>query len=138
MLCVALSADCLRRRYRWTQTLESVDVYVPIGTGVRAAQCSVKITGSRLTVGLKGQPPILGKGKERQRVTARSVHAAVFSFRSASVFAPNFVRAGRADKQPLFSFVLHRDCIYLVKGSECCFIGCWLRVGDNVSCFIHF
>ncbi|CDJ68242.1 nuclear movement domain-containing protein, putative [Eimeria necatrix] len=56
-------------KYRWTQTLESVDVYVPIGTGVRAAQCSVKITGSRLTVGLKGQPPILD-GEFSQKVHA--------------------------------------------------------------------
>lgn len=108
VFCVALSANCLRRRYRWTQTLESVDVYVPVGTGVRAAQCSVKVTGSRLTVGLKGQPPILGKEKASRRVTACFVHAAVFSFKSTSIFAPNFVRVGRADKHRLFSFVLHR------------------------------
>ncbi|CDI74621.1 nuclear movement domain-containing protein, putative [Eimeria praecox] len=56
-------------KYRWTQTLESVDVYVPMGEGVRAAQCQVKITATTLTLGLKGQEPIL-KGEFSQRVQA--------------------------------------------------------------------
>ncbi|KAL8452917.1 hypothetical protein Emag_002134 [Eimeria magna] len=56
-------------KYRWTQTLEAVDVYVPVGSGVRASQCVVKITASKLCVGLKGQPPILD-GEFSQRVHA--------------------------------------------------------------------
>lgn len=50
-------------RYRWTQTLESVDVYVPMGEGVRASQCQVKITATTLTLGFKGQAPILSEKK---------------------------------------------------------------------------
>ncbi|OEH78275.1 nuclear movement domain-containing protein [Cyclospora cayetanensis] len=56
-------------KYRWTQTLEAVDVYVPVGSGVRAAQCNVKITATRLIVGLKGQNPIL------DGVFSQKVHA---------------------------------------------------------------
>ncbi|CDJ31736.1 uncharacterized protein EMH_0010080 [Eimeria mitis] len=56
---VVFASRSAESRYRWTQTLESVDVYVPVGEGVRAAQCEVKITATRLTLGLKGQAPIL-------------------------------------------------------------------------------
>ncbi|KAL8439884.1 hypothetical protein Efla_000856 [Eimeria flavescens] len=56
-------------RYRWTQTLEAVDVYVPVGSGVRASQCVVKITSNKLCVGLKGQPPIV-EGDFSQKVHA--------------------------------------------------------------------
>ncbi|KAL8428067.1 hypothetical protein ACSSS7_007421 [Eimeria intestinalis] len=56
-------------KYRWTQTLEAVDVYVPVGNGIRASQCVVKITASKLCVGLKGQSPIID-GEFSQRVHA--------------------------------------------------------------------
>lgn len=47
-------------RYRWTQTLGAVDVYIPVPSGTRAGCCMVKITAGRLSVGLKGHAPIIG------------------------------------------------------------------------------
>ncbi|CAD8131856.1 unnamed protein product [Paramecium pentaurelia] len=46
-------------RYIWTQTLEEVQVYIPIPSTVTSKQLTVKIESSSLLVGLKGQPPIV-------------------------------------------------------------------------------
>ena len=45
--------------YSFSQTLESVDVYVPVRTGVKSRDIDVKITGTSLRVGVKGETPIL-------------------------------------------------------------------------------
>ena len=44
--------------YKWRQTLGDVDLTVPITPGTRAKQLSVDIKRKRISVGLKGQPPI--------------------------------------------------------------------------------
>ena len=45
--------------YKWMQTLEYVDVSVPVPEGTRAKQLDVKIGPKTLYVALKGQDPIL-------------------------------------------------------------------------------
>jgi hypothetical protein len=39
--------------------LDEVTVFVPLPDKVKAANLDVKLTGTKLTAGLKGQPPIL-------------------------------------------------------------------------------
>jgi len=46
-------------KYRWTQTLSDVTVFVPVPEGTRAKQLAVCIEQRSLRVGFKGQPPIV-------------------------------------------------------------------------------
>ncbi|CAD6193011.1 unnamed protein product [Caenorhabditis auriculariae] len=52
-------ADC--KNYQWTQTLEEVEARIPVivGFSLKGRDVVVKIEKTRLTVGLKGQPPIV-------------------------------------------------------------------------------
>ncbi|ORX97877.1 putative nudC protein [Basidiobolus meristosporus CBS 931.73] len=45
--------------YQWRQTLQEVDIVVPVPQGVRAKDLNVVIKKNHLTVGLKNQPPIV-------------------------------------------------------------------------------
>merc|ERR1711998_386265 len=46
-------------KYRWTQTLPDLDVYVDVPPGTRAKQLNVEIKHKHLTIGFKGQPPMI-------------------------------------------------------------------------------
>jgi hypothetical protein len=54
-------------KYTWTQTLSNLEVFVPIEPGTKAKQITCDIGVSTLTVGIKGQPPIL-KGPMHSKV----------------------------------------------------------------------
>ncbi|CAI2176018.1 13455_t:CDS:2, partial [Funneliformis geosporum] len=45
--------------YKWKQTLQDVDITVPVPKGSRAKDLKVDIKKKHLTVGLKGQTPII-------------------------------------------------------------------------------
>jgi hypothetical protein len=45
--------------YSWSQTLQEVAVSVPVGQGLKAKQLDVIIKRQHLTVGVKGQPPVI-------------------------------------------------------------------------------
>ena len=45
--------------YKWKQQLSDVDIEVPVPKGTRAKQLDVSIQKKRLSVGLKGQEPIM-------------------------------------------------------------------------------
>ena len=45
--------------YSWKQTLEDVDVVVPVPKGTRSRDLVVVIKKKKLTVGLKGKDPIM-------------------------------------------------------------------------------
>eukprot|EP00306_Pavlova_sp_CCMP459_P023170 CAMPEP_0185546166 /NCGR_PEP_ID=MMETSP1381-20130426/5288_1 /TAXON_ID=298111 /ORGANISM="Pavlova sp., Strain CCMP459" /LENGTH=306 /DNA_ID=CAMNT_0028158577 /DNA_START=45 /DNA_END=965 /DNA_ORIENTATION=- len=46
-------------RYRWTQTLQDLNVFIPVPEGTVSKQCAVSWTNTTLKVGLKGQDPII-------------------------------------------------------------------------------
>mmetsp|Transcript_2287 Transcript_2287/g.3073 ORF Transcript_2287/g.3073 Transcript_2287/m.3073 type:complete len:332 (+) Transcript_2287:149-1144(+) len=46
-------------KYVWTQTLSELNVTVPVPEGTKSRQILVDIKKKKLTVGLKGQPPIV-------------------------------------------------------------------------------
>ena len=46
-------------RYRWTQTLKELNVYVPVREGLRSKHLTVKYTRSKLQVGIKGEELII-------------------------------------------------------------------------------
>jgi len=45
--------------YKWRQTLSDVDITVAVPEETRAKQLAIEIKRNRISVGLKGQPPIL-------------------------------------------------------------------------------
>jgi len=45
--------------YKWTQTLEYVDLVIPVPPGTRARDLLVKIDRKKLTAGLKGKEPFI-------------------------------------------------------------------------------
>jgi CS domain len=45
--------------YSWKQTLEDVDIVVPVPKGTRARDLVVGIAKKKLSVGLKGEDPIM-------------------------------------------------------------------------------
>ncbi|CAH1766607.1 9704_t:CDS:10, partial [Entrophospora sp. SA101] len=49
--------------YKWKQTLQDVDVTVPVPKGTRARDLNVELKKKNLVVGLKGKPPIIEKLK---------------------------------------------------------------------------
>ncbi len=62
------NADCFQRNsiqttlalpYSWKQTLQDVDVVVPVPKGTRARDLVVVISKKKLHVGLKGKDPIM-------------------------------------------------------------------------------
>ncbi|RQX75668.1 nuclear movement family protein [Toxoplasma gondii CAST] len=54
-------------KYTWTQTLGTVDVYIPVQEGTKASNWDVKIGAGTLKVGLKGQTPLVD-GKLHMKV----------------------------------------------------------------------
>jgi len=44
--------------YTWTQTLATVEVFVPVKPGTKAKQLTIDITGSKMKVGMKGEAPL--------------------------------------------------------------------------------
>lgn len=56
-------------KYVWTQTLEELNMYVPIPAGVNKAGLVVKITVDSLLVQVKGQDPIIN-GKFYERINS--------------------------------------------------------------------
>lgn len=46
-------------KYRWTQTLEEVTIYVNLPDNVTTKQLDVKLMPSKLRVAVKGQDPII-------------------------------------------------------------------------------
>ncbi|XP_044759748.1 nuclear migration protein nudC isoform X2 [Coccinella septempunctata] len=52
---------CDLERYKWTQTLQDVEVRIPLNVNFRAKQkdLNINFTKKHLTVGVKGQPPII-------------------------------------------------------------------------------
>lgn len=50
---------CNLENYRWAQTLEEVELRVPLNLTVRPRDVNVKIGKNSLVVGLKNQPPII-------------------------------------------------------------------------------
>ena len=45
--------------YSWKQTISDLDVTVPVPAGTRARDLAIVIGTNKLTVGLKGQEPIM-------------------------------------------------------------------------------
>jgi hypothetical protein len=45
--------------YKWTQTLEYIDILIPVPQGTRARDLTVTINKKKLTAGLKGKEPII-------------------------------------------------------------------------------
>ena len=45
-------------KYSWTQTLSDLQVNVPLPPGTKAKMMDVKYTNTKISVGIKGQPPI--------------------------------------------------------------------------------
>lgn len=54
-----LRAEQAALPYKWRQTLADVDITVPVPVGTRAKGLTVELKRSSISVGLKGQPPIL-------------------------------------------------------------------------------
>ena len=46
-------------KYTWSQTLQDVNITVPVAGGIRSSDADVSITKTTLRVGIKGKPPIL-------------------------------------------------------------------------------
>lgn len=46
-------------KYSWTQTLQEVNVIVPVPNGTKSRFVVCEIKKNHLKVGLKGQPPII-------------------------------------------------------------------------------
>ena len=46
-------------KYSWTQSLQEVNVNVPVPNGTKSRFVTVEIKKNHLKVGLKGQPPII-------------------------------------------------------------------------------
>lgn len=46
-------------KYSWTQTLQEVNINVPVPAGTKARFVVCEIKKNHLKVGLKGQPPII-------------------------------------------------------------------------------
>lgn len=45
--------------YKWKQTLQDVDVIVPVPKGIKSKQLNIQILKKKLVVGLKGQDAII-------------------------------------------------------------------------------
>ena len=54
-----LAAEQAALPYKWTQTLEYVDLVIPFPAGTRARELAVTMTKKKLSVGLKGKDPII-------------------------------------------------------------------------------
>lgn len=50
---------CAALPYRWRQTLQDVDIVVPIPNGTKARELSVEIKKTKLKAGFKGKEPIM-------------------------------------------------------------------------------
>jgi len=46
-------------KYSWTQTLQELNVNVPVPNGTKSSFVICEIKKNHLKVGLKGQPPII-------------------------------------------------------------------------------
>ena len=45
--------------YKWTQTIQDVDITMPVPGNLKGRDIDVVITKKKLKVGIKGQPPII-------------------------------------------------------------------------------
>lgn len=45
--------------YKWTQTIQDVDITVPVPGNLKGRDLDVVISKKKLKVGVKGQPPII-------------------------------------------------------------------------------
>jgi HSP20 family molecular chaperone IbpA len=45
--------------YTWKQTLQDVDVTVPVPSGTKSKQLNIQILKKKLVVGIKGEAPII-------------------------------------------------------------------------------
>lgn len=53
------AAEQAQLPYRWTQTIKDVDITVPVPGTLKGRDFVVKISREHLTVGVKGQEPII-------------------------------------------------------------------------------
>jgi len=53
------TVDFQTPQYSWTQTLSDVQVSIPVPAGTRGRDINFKLEPNRITLGIKGQPPIL-------------------------------------------------------------------------------
>jgi CS domain len=61
-----------RTIYEWTQTVQDVDVFVPLPDGITAKQLDVDIQSQHLRFGIKGNPPYLDVRRCRCRHCSRA------------------------------------------------------------------
>ncbi len=52
--------------YTWTQTLEELQVYIPVETGLKGKECKISMTPDSLEVNIRGQ--LLFKGKLHKKI----------------------------------------------------------------------
>lgn len=55
--------------YTWTQTLEELQVYIPVETGLKGKECKITMTPDSLAVSIRGQP--LFSGKLHKKINVR-------------------------------------------------------------------
>jgi hypothetical protein len=55
-------AEQAKLPYKWTQTIQDVDITIPIAANLRGKDLNVKITKTKLFVAIKGQDPIIDVG----------------------------------------------------------------------------
>lgn len=60
-------------KYRWTQQLADLEVVVPVPEGTRTRDLKVELTPTKISVGLKGQPPLL-EGKLHDKIILDDSH----------------------------------------------------------------
>ena len=53
------AAEQAQLPYKWTQTIQDVDITVPVPANTKGKDLDVVMTKDRLKVGIKGQPPII-------------------------------------------------------------------------------
>lgn len=57
-----LAAEQAALPYKWTQTLEYVDLVIPVPPGTRARELAVTWGKKKLSIALKGKDPIISVG----------------------------------------------------------------------------
>lgn len=53
------AAEQAQLPYKWTQTIQDVDITVPVPANIKGKDLDVVMTKSKLKVGIKGQTPII-------------------------------------------------------------------------------
>jgi HSP20 family molecular chaperone IbpA len=60
-----------RKIYEWEQSLEEIQVYIDVPPGVKAKMLDIKISATRLAIGLRGNPPFIDVRSTRSTVLRR-------------------------------------------------------------------